>query len=184
MTNQRHTNAEIQDGIESLEADGWTINRDGTITRVKTETKKEIRDPRVPRGQPRYVIALPAGRQISLICADIFAAKFSPQPETRPQPEAPPAAVAAIEQPDEVEVGVWLNRRPETRSRPTGCAHCGGYMLRDAVDNEWRCVQCGRTNIPPRVPSVEELRQLRREPKMVARALSELDMVIDEAQSA
>ena len=153
MTNQRHTNAEIQAGIESLEADGWTINRDGTITRVKTETKKEIRDPRLVNAAPRHVVTLPDRTQFGIKVTDLVLAKFGRiaaieqpdeakvesqanlEPETCPEP----ARVGC----DEAVVGQGLSFAPETRTRPAGCTRCGGHMVR-GDDNEWKCVQCGR----------------------------------------
>ena len=169
----RHTNAHFQAAIEWLEANGWTINRDGTITRVKTETKKEIRDPRLVNAAPRHVVTLPDRTQFGIKVTDLVLAKFG--------------RIAAIEQPDEVEVGLWANLEPETcpeparvgcdeavvgqglsfapetRSRPAGrghCGHCHGNMLSDS--DERRCLQCGRTGMPPRVLSAEEHREFRR----------------------
>ena len=191
MTNHRHTNAEIQAGIESLEADGWTINRDGTITRVKTETKKEIRDPRLVNAAPRHVVTLPDRTQFGIKVTDLVLAKFG--------------RIAAIEQPDEVEVGLWANLEPETcpeparvgcdeavvgqgldsepepRTRPATpgpCGHCGGYMARIGYPgdpDEWKCVQCGRTGIPPRVLSAEELKVLRRQVRTTTIATAEIE---------
>ena len=37
---RRHTNPHLLAGIAALERDGWSINADGTITRLKVETKK------------------------------------------------------------------------------------------------------------------------------------------------
>ena len=156
MTNRRHTQNEILTAIDAMEARGWTINEDGSITNAKLQTKRLRHDPRAKNAEPRYFVVLDRG-QATIKRSDLIAAKFDriaaterPQPEARTLPEAQPQPVAAIEQPDEVEVDVWLNRRPETRSRPTGCAHCGGFMVR-GDDNEHRCLQCGRANTPQRV---------------------------------
>ena len=67
--------------------------------------------------------------------------------------------VAAKERPDAAMVDLRLDLEPETRTRPAGCGpcgHCGGFMARighpDDSD-EWKCLQCGRANTPPRVLS-------------------------------
>ena len=118
-----HTNREIRLAIDFLESRGWIINEDGTITRVRWQSKAITRDPRLKNAEPRHTFVL--GRKTySVKVSDIVTAKFGlEEPEARPQPEAQPQPVAAIEQPDEVEVGLRLNPEPETRSRPArvGC---------------------------------------------------------------
>ena len=162
---RRHTQNEILTAIDAMEARGWTINGDGTITNAKLQTKRMRYDSRARKAEPRYAVVLPGGRQVTIRRGDMLAAKFS--------------IVAAKEQPDEAEVGLRLIQEPQTRSWPAGCARCGGYMVR-SDDNEWKCLQCGRINTPPRVPSPEELRYLRREPRMTVKAIAEIEEVIEE----
>ena len=84
-------------------------------------------------------------------------AKFGSPAEER-------SLVAAKERPDAQVVDLRLDLEPKTRTRPAGCGpcdHCGGFMARSDSD-EWKCLQCGRANTPPRVLSAEELKVLRR----------------------
>ena len=75
-------------------------------------------------------------------------------------------AVAARERPDEVEVGLRLNLEAKTRTRPAGlgrCARCGGQVVGrisyPGDPPEQRCVQCGRSEVPPRVLTREEQKE-------------------------
>ena len=142
----RHTNAEIRAGIDALESRGWSINADGTITRTQMQLHH---DPQSKNAAPRYLVG-----RTTIKRSDLVTAKFG--------------LVAAKEQPDAAMVDLRLDLEPETRTRPPGCGpcgHCGGFMARighpDDSD-EWKCLQCGRTGIPPRVLSAEEFKVLRR----------------------
>ena len=136
--NRRHTNAEIRAAIDALEARGWSINADGTITRTRIEVKKLFCDPRLKNAEPRYSVVF-GSRQATIKPSDLIAAKFG--------------AGAAKEQPDEVEVGLGRSFAPETCPEPASrgpCSHCGGFMVR-GDGNERKCLQCGRANAPQRV---------------------------------
>ena len=52
-TKRRYTNRELRAAIRSLESRGWSINTDGTITRVTVQTKYPVCDQRANR-EPRY----------------------------------------------------------------------------------------------------------------------------------
>ena len=163
MTNRRHTQNEILTAIDSMEARGWTINEDGTITNAKLPVKRVRCDSRLKNAEPRYATMLPNGRQATIKRGDILAAKFgagaateqpdevevglglSFTPETCPEP----ARVGC----DEAKVGLGLSFAPETCPEPAGrgpCGHCGGFMVH-GDGNEHRCLQCGRANTPQRV---------------------------------
>ena len=58
---RRHTNAELRQAVAWLEAAGWQINEDGTITRVQLQTKKLTHDPRAKNAEPRYHVVLDRG---------------------------------------------------------------------------------------------------------------------------
>ena len=141
---QRHTSREISAGVAALERDGWTINENGTITRTRTQTKRLRYDSRALSAAPRYLVG-----RTTFSASDLIEAKFG--------------VAAAKEQPDAQGVDLRLDLEPETRTRPAGrgpCGHCGGFMARirhPGEPDEWKCVQCGRTNTPPRVLSAEEL---------------------------
>ena len=149
---RRHTNAEIRAGIAALEAHGWSINTDGTITRTQMQVKKITHDPRT-NTEPRYHVLL-GSRQATIKRSDLVTAQFG--------------LAAAKERPDAQGVDLRLDLEPETRTRPAGCGpcgHCGGFMARighPGDPDEWKCVQCGRANTPPRVLSAEELGAFRR----------------------
>ena len=202
----RPTNAHFRAAIDWLEANGWTINRDGTITRVKAETLPLIYDRGAMHKEPRYRILLNrntcAIKPTDLVLAkfgritDRFAfhpsngravaaieqparavveptASLSTETRTRPAGCGP----AAIEQPDRAEVEPTASLSTETRTRPASrgpCRDCGGFMVRSDSD-EWRCFQCGRTGMPPRVLSAEELKVFRRHTRMRAVADVELE---------
>ena len=87
---RRHTNAEIRAGIAALEARGWSINADGTITRTQMQVKKITHDPRLKNAEPRYSVVLDRG-QATIKRSDLVAAKFG--------------LVAAKERPDAAMVG-------------------------------------------------------------------------------
>ena len=140
---RRHTNREIRAAIDALEARGWTINADGTITRTQMQVKRLRYDARTKNAEPRCFVRLVGRGQATIKVSDLVAAK---------------------ERPDAQGVDLRLDLEPETRTRPAGrgsCGHCGGYMARSDSD-EWKCVQCGRAGMPPRVLSAEELKVLRR----------------------
>ena len=159
-TNRRHTNADFRAAIDALEARGWTINEDGTITRTQMQVKKITHDPRT-NAEPRHTFCW--GRKTySIKVTDLIDAKFGLAAKEQPDeakvglglgfiPETcpEPARVGC----DEAEVGLGLSFAPETCPEPAGrgpCGHCGGFMVR-GDDNEHRCLQCGRTNTPQRV---------------------------------
>ena len=112
---RRHTNAEIRAGIAALEARGWSINADGTITRTQMQVKKITHDPRT-NAEPRHTFCW--GRKTySIKASDLVLAKFGRittefaynirKPEKVRKNRR---AVAARERPDEAEVG--LTARP------------------------------------------------------------------------
>ena len=149
-----------------MEARGWTINADGTITNAKLQVKRVRCDSRLKNAEPRYATMLPNGRQATIKRVDILAAKFG--------------LAVAEEQPNEVEVGLRLNLEPETRPEPAregprparegSCGHCGGFMAHIKYVGEpaeWKCVQCGRADTPTRTLSPAEIEELheRRAPR-------------------
>ena len=129
-TNRRHTNAEIRAAIDALEARGWSINDDGTITR--TEARQLRHDPWSKNAELRYLVG-----RTTIKRSDLVTAKFG--------------LVAAKEQPDAQVVDLRLDSEPEPQpvaAQRGPCGHCGGFMARSDPD-EHRCLQCGRTGIPP-----------------------------------
>ena len=150
---RRHTQNEILTAIDFMEARGWTINADGTITNAKLQVKRVRCDSRLKNAEPRYATMLPNGRQATIKRVDILAAKFG--------------LAVAEEQPDEVEVGLRLNLEPETCPEPAregSCGHCGGFMahIRHVGEPaERKCVQCGRADTPTRTLSAAETKELR-----------------------
>ena len=56
-TNRRHTYADFRAAIDALEARGWSINADGTITRTQMQVKKITHDPRTNAVPPSYLLA-------------------------------------------------------------------------------------------------------------------------------
>ena len=78
MTNpRRHTNARFQAAIEWLEANGWTINRDGTITRVRMQVKNPVNRKLVEtHGHAPSYRAKVDGEILSFKARDIIVAKF------------------------------------------------------------------------------------------------------------
>ena len=73
-TNRRHTNAEIRAAIDALEARGWSINADGTITR--TQARQLHHDPRAKNAAPRYLGEERSDRATAKSC--LVAAKERP----------------------------------------------------------------------------------------------------------
>ena len=71
----RPTNAHFQAAIEWLEANVWTINRDGTITRVKAETLPPMYDRGRDAQEPRYRILLNRNT-CAIKSTDLVLAKF------------------------------------------------------------------------------------------------------------
>ena len=108
----RHTNSELRQAVDALEARGWTINADGTITRTQMQVKKITHDPRSKNAAPRYAYNID-GRTYTIKAADLVLAKVGRitaefrdtirRPEKAMQDRR---AVAARERPDEVEVGL------------------------------------------------------------------------------
>ena len=149
---RRHTNAEIRAGIDALESRGWSINADGTITRTQMQAKKITHDPRT-NAEPRHTFCR-GKKSYSIKASDLMAAKFG--------------LVAAKEQPDAEGVDLRSTLSPETQpvaAQRGPCGHCGGFMTHIKYvgePDERKCVQCGRTGMPPRVLSAEELKSLRR----------------------
>ena len=94
-----HTNAHFQAAIESLEANGWTINRDGTITRVKVETLLPMYDRGAMHKEPRYRILLNSNT-CAIKPTDLVLAKFGRITDRFAFHPSNGRAVAAIEQPD------------------------------------------------------------------------------------
>ena len=136
----RRTNAEIREGIEWLEARGWSINADGTITRVRRQVKKIICDPR-SNTEPRHTFWR-GSKTYSVKVSDLIAAKFGlvaangqpdeaeveSQADLEPETCPEPARVGC----DEAEVD--LRRDSETETQPVAaqrgpCGHCGGFMV-------------------------------------------------------
>ena len=90
-TNRRHTNAEIRAAIDALEARGWSINADGTITR--TQARQLHHDPRAKNAAPRYLVG-----RTTIKRSDLVTAKFG--------------LVAAKERPDAQGVDLRLDLEP------------------------------------------------------------------------
>ena len=87
---------------------GWTINRDGTITRVKAETLLPMYDRGAMHKEPRYRILLNRNT-CAIKPTDLVLAKFGRITDRFAFHPSNGRAVAAIEQPDRVEVGLRLN---------------------------------------------------------------------------
>ena len=110
----RHTNAHFQAAIEWLEANGWTINRDGSITRVRIEVKIPVNRKLVEtHGHAPSYRAKVDGKILSFKAAALVADKFGHtiyRPGEARQDGGDPAAT---ERPNEVEVGLGLSFTPK-----------------------------------------------------------------------
>ena len=176
MSSRRHTNSEIRAAIDALETRGWTINAAGSVTKALLRTKRLRHDPRVKNAEPRYAYDLD-GRVCTISRSDLVAAKFglvaaNGQPdeaEVESQADSEPETqpVAARVGCDEAEVGLVLSFAPETQPVATQrgpCHNCGGFVTHIKYvgePDEWKCVQCGRTDTPTRTLSPAEIEELR-----------------------
>ena len=95
--------------------------------------------------------------------SDLLVAEFGHNMRKSEEGQEIGRAVAARERPDEAEVGLRLDLEPEPRKPPTElgrCARCGGQVVSrisfPGDPPERRCVQCGRSEVPPRVLTPDE----------------------------